>query len=474
MRNKKQIEDNYTHQRITSPYKDHAPKPIPTPEGIKLDHEPLEMSDGSTVDAPTPAEVTLSKFIRPGFVHDFVLAMRGTETTTLMSIWGALFAISSVLQRRSWQDWVIQRLYPNLYLIFIARPGVCKKSVSITFGAKVVSLVPELFKQPEDKEIYGLPLWEGGATPEYLFEILKPKEVMISGDAMGFDRPFMLGSRIAIIADELSEFLGRQKYNQGMISRLTKLYDCPEIQKVGTKKDKTLVVKNVFANFFGGTTPDSFRDTIPAEAHGGGLMSRCILVWQQSPTRVFYRPQRIEGAPGKEELARRLAWIAEHRMGEYKMTEAADALYYNWYAEHKADLENIHDSDTRADILLVKTAHLIAASGYKPTQKIDENDVQAAITLIELAMKQKHKAETELMIDSEWAEAMQRVEAVIRSKGTVERRDLLRAVSRNYNADLVNQVLTALAQSAAITIEVNGKERGGPTQAGHELYIWTK
>jgi hypothetical protein len=430
------------------------------------------MSDGSTVTLPSKGEVILGKYIKPGFVHDFVLALRGTETTTLLSIWGALFAVSSVLQRRSWQDWEIMRLYPNLYLLFIARPGVCKKSTSILFGAKVIEDMKFVFDLDEDKEIYPLPLWTGSSTPEYMIEMLKPKTVMVGGDALGFERPFMIGSRMAVVADELSEFLGKQKYNQGMISRLTKLYDCPSVEKVGTKKDKTQEVRDVFINFFGGTTPDSFRDSIPAEAHGGGLMSRCVVVWQEHPTRRFYRPKRFDGAPDTDELARRLAWIAEHRMGEYHMSEEADALYFNWYEDHKSNLEAISDSDTRSDTLLVKTAHLIAASRYERSQIITADDVQAAIELTEIALEQKHKVESELMVSNQWSENLQIVSKHLKRKGVVDRATLLRAVSYKMNADDVNQVLTALVESGTIAIELDGQSRRSPGRLTRETYIW--
>src|SRR6056297_2805591 len=207
MQNKKELESNYGHASIASPYATGTPPtPIPLPEGITLDREPQLMSDGETMDLPSKAEVVLQKYIKPGFVHDFVLAMRGTETTTLLSLWGALFSVSNVLQRRSWQDWVIERLYPNLYMIFIARPGVCKKTVSITFGARVIERVADVFTREDDKQIFTISTWTGSSTPEYLMEILKPRTIHIAGDSLGFDRDYPVGSRVAIIADELSEF----------------------------------------------------------------------------------------------------------------------------------------------------------------------------------------------------------------------------------------------------------------------------
>jgi len=474
MKSKQVSSDSYYGRgKVVTPYSDTvAPEPFPMPKGLKLDHEPQYMSDGEELSLPSPAEVILQKYIKPGFIHDFVMAMRGTETTTLHSIWGALFAVSGVLQRRSWLDWVIERLYPNLYLVFIARPGVCKKTVSISFGARVIARVADVFTREDDKQIYTIPTWSGSTTPEYLMDILKPRIIHITGDALGFDRDYPVGSRVAIIADELSEFLGKQKYNQGMISRLTKLYDCPREAKIGTKKDKTQEVRDVFVNFCGGTTPDGFRDSIPAEAHGGGLMSRCIIVWQEHKTRHFYRPKRIPGIPDEDELARRLAWIAEHRMGEYRLTEAADALYQNWYDENKSDLSRISDSDTRADILLVKTAHLIAASHYKKTQFIDEDDIQAAIDLVALATEQKHRAETELMVDSLWSENMQLVSKRLKKSGTMNRADLARAVSYKINVDELNRVLTALAQSNHVFISLDDQPKSAPGQATRELYTW--
>lgn len=475
MKNKAEVKATYASgNTITSPYDAHnAPVVLPVPPEIQPDREPIAASDGGDIMTISAGEVCLQKHIRHGFVHDLVLAMRGTETTTLMSIWGALFAVSGVLQRRSWQDWLVERLYPNLYIIFIARPGVCKKSTSILFGMKVMRKLSDVFTLQEDKDIFPIPIWNGGSTSEYLFSLLQPKEIVLEHGALGLSgTPVMLGSRLAIVADELSEFLGKQKYKQGMVSRLTKLYDCPENDKVGTQKDKTQEVKNVFVNFFGGTTPDSFRDIIPADAHGGGLMSRMILVWQEHPTRQFYRPQRIKGIPGPDELARRLAWIAEHRMGEYRMTDEADEIYQKWYADHKANLNNISDSDTRADILLVKTAHLLAASGYERGQYIEKQDIEAAIFLIDLATDHKHRIEEELLVDSTWSENMQVVKSHVRKRGVIDRASLMRNVSYRMNADELNKVLVALVQSNVIEIDHDGERRSYPGATAREQYIW--
>jgi hypothetical protein len=473
MKSEPQVEANYERPRIVSPYTaNNPPRQNPLPEGIELDREPMQMSNGQTINALSPGEVCLQNHMRPGFVHDFVMAMRGTETTTLMSIWGALFTISGALQRRSWQDWVIERLYPNLYLIFIARPGICKKTVSISFGAKIMNKMADVFDAADDKEIYPIPTWNGGTTSEYLFTLLKPREITINDTALGMGHPFMIGSRLAIVADELTEFLGKQKYKQGIVSRLTKLYDCPENAKVGTQKDKTQEVRNVFVNFCGGTTPDSFRDIIPGEARGGGLMSRFVLVWQEHPTRQFYRPQRIKGVPDQDELARRLAWIAEHRMGEYRLTEEADHVYQDWYVEHKANLANVSDSDTRADIILMKTAHLIAASGYERGQHITEDDMRAAIFLVDLATEHKKRVEKELLVESSWSENIQLVSKHIKRRGVIDRSHLMRGVSYKMNADELNKTLIVLQQSGKIKIDLDGQPRSGPGIATREQYIW--
>ena len=467
------VESSYVASDISTDYTEtHPPEPLPLPDEIEPDMEPLQMSDGSTIDALSPGELCLQKHIRPGFIHDFVMGLRGTESTTLLSIWGALFAISGVLQRRAWIDWVIERLYPNLFLIFIARPGICKKTVSITFSDRVIRKMEDLFDLQEDKEIFAIPSWRGGTTPEYLFELLKPREVLLNADAMSFERMHPLGSRLAIVADELSEFLGKQKYNQGMVSRLTKLYDCPDFAQIGTKKNKTEEVRNVFVNFCGGTTPSSFRDIIPSEAHGGGLMSRCIIVLQEHPTRRFHRPRRIKGLPDINELARRLAWIAENRMGQYDLDDEAEEIYKTWYDEHKDDLDRISDSDTRADILLMKTAHLISASGYERSPWITADDLKASMFLIDIAAQHKKRVESEIMSDSTWSQNIQIVSSKIKGWGSTTRERLLRAVSYRMNTDELNKVLVALSQSNSIYITLDDRPRFAPGHDSHEAYTW--
>lgn len=443
------------------------PIPIDTPDNLTLD---MELWDGFEQPMPSPAEVILNKYIAPGFVHDFVFYNRGTETPTLFCIWGALFAISCVIQRRAWLDWVVTRLYPNLYLLLVAKPGICKKTVSINRAAELVQGVRELHTIDAYREMFSIPLWHGAITPEFLFQQLTPMSVEHMAMDTGMLEPVKLGSRLAIIADELSVFLGKQKYNEGMIGRLIKLYDCPKRDLIGTKKDKTQVIENVFFNFVGGTQPDSFRETLSDSTTSSGLLSRMIICWQDTRTRSFPIPIRIPNCPSTSEMTNRLSWLSQNRMGQYALSDTAKEIYVDWYESNKG--ADTPDADARADILLVKTAMLIAMSRYEISQVITDNDILAAIELLDIASKHKARLEANMVKSDSWGGKFTIVSNKIHKEGIINRADLQRSVSWKINTEELNRILTSLAQSNMITVILDGQQKPWPSHSTNETYTW--
>jgi hypothetical protein len=469
------FEEYETHTVDQVYTRSNPPIPWAPPDGITPDQEPFTDEEGNEGVGRSWAEVILST-IPDGFVKDMVLALRGHETPTLFCIWGALFAISSVLQRRAYIEWGRGHLYPNLYLLFIAPPGVAKKSTSILYAERIIDRIPEVFIKDADMEIFSIPVMSGKVTPEGMINLLEPKTIMIQEEGIGEAIPFNLGSRLAVVVDELTVFLGKQNYNVGMTERLTNLYDCKSKEQIYTKKDGMITLKNVFFNLFGGTTPDAFNDTMPYEARGGGLLSRFVIAYQENTTREFARPQRIPGLPDDDEMVKRLAWVSRNRGGEYDLTPEALEEYEKWYTDFKEELrtQELTDGDTRRDVLLIKTAALIAAQKYEPCEEkkwITKTDMVAAMALIEEMRKHKLKAEGQLG-DTEWMKRFLRIEKALKKHHAVTKQELVRWMSRYMSTAQVDEVLETLIQGGKVEAFQEGKETSNVTGSICQAFVW--
>jgi len=72
----------------------------------------------------------------PGFMTDFVMALRGVESPTIFAFWAAAFVMSTVLKRDAFLQWYPENIFPNLYIMLVAPPRVCAKSTSLSFGRR--------------------------------------------------------------------------------------------------------------------------------------------------------------------------------------------------------------------------------------------------------------------------------------------------------------------------------------------------
>jgi len=440
--------------------------------------DPSAYEIDKTNDKPTYGEEILTDF-PDGFVKDFVLSTRGMESPTTYALWAALFGVSCAIQRRGWFRPEPYQLYPNLYIIFMAPPAINRKSTTVIRVAALLRKIPELFDDRGDRALFSLPLFEGTVTPEGLLDLLTPQTVTIYEEDSSEGIPVHLGSRLGMIVDELGTFLGKQKYNLGQITRLINLYDCKDTDDGAyTRKDGKRALENVFFNLFAATTPQSFSESIPEEAHGGGFLSRVILVTEPEPIRLFRHPKLIVGAPSDDDLTRKLAWIARFKGGEYSLTENADGIYDHWYNDYRKSFmtggTNAGDEgNSRADGVLLRVATLIRIQAYTNSRDITADDFLLAIKLVRRAEQDK-RASYELITPSDWSRRLNLVTRRLKlhPEGVI-RHVLVQSVSRDCTTRQLDETLEMLTAGDQIRIFLDEQQLPKPHRKHDELYVWT-
>lgn len=448
------------------------------PEVSKLPSVNLDKTFDQSLgrDVPTEAETVLVA-IPKGFIHDVVASTRNVESPTDFCIWSGFYATSCALQRRAWIWPHPFELYPNLFLIYMAPPAINKKSTTVNFVAKILRKLPALFDDPGDKELFSIPIHDGSVTPEGLFDLLEPRSTTIYEEGSIEPIEIPLGSRLALIVDELAAFMGKQKYNSGQITKLINLYDCKEKDSNYTIKGKLKVMENVFFNLFAATTPSGFQDSIPAEAHGGGFLSRIILVRQDNPTRYFSRPRITQGSDNLDALASKLGWIARFKGGEYTLSQGANDLYEKWYHDYRNSFREgmINSGDEgngREDVMLMKIAMLIKAQSYTLTREINEADMRAAILLVGMIEDAK-KSVYDLITPSDWSKRINTVTKRLQGRPRgVTRKNLAGWISRECNTKEMDEVLSMLHTSGKIEISLDGEKLSSPHKSTREVYTW--
>jgi hypothetical protein len=407
-----------------------------------------------------------------GFLTDLVLTLRGIETPTVFTLWTGVFLLSSLLKRDAYLQWFPSPVYPNFYVLLVAPPKVCAKSTSISFASKLLLEYPSLLggvlryrKLPN--------IVSTRATPESLSDALLPQEFKyIEGTEI---KTYRKGSELTIMAGEASTFLGKQKYNVGLIDRLVHLYDSSDMDQDRTRKTGVQVFENTYVTLIGATTPEGVRQSIPEEAFEGGFMSRLIVVYQNHATRAFPFPRMV--GPGKKELTERLAWIAENVQGAYVLEPEAIDLHKDWYMEFHKGLELREGTERnkamyhRFDIHLLKLALILRAQRYEKGNVITTRDYLQARKILDVTLERDHSP-IEDVGASTYGKHYNRIRKLISEQPRV-RMKLLQAMSPyECTADNVSSIVNSLVEEGKVSITLDGKNNTICSKTGREVYTW--
>lgn len=425
-----------------------------------------------------------------GFVTDFVYFFRGTAVPTSFAIWGALFAISSVIKREAWLDWPPFRLYPNLYVLFVAPPAVCKKGWAIRSVTNMLFGLPQYLTNDNTRIVKKLRVIKNRATKEFMMEEMMPKMGRGARQLFKLDKQgkstgeplirdgervmYPKSSATVFIAPELGSMFGRESYNEGIVTFLTDIYDTDDTWTGGTAGKGERKLYNLFTTFIGGTQPESFVEAMPRVAQSGGFLSRTVVVYHDRPVRRQYRPVTIPGAPTIEEMTRRLAWIAENTQGEHKATPDADKWYHSWYDEWMDDLDRYPEQIPvrgREDITMEKLAMLMKAQRYDKSSLIEKQDYMDAARLLGAATKKI----PDMMGAIGGGHNYRKYATIARylaHHGTCSRKQLMKSTSKNITAKDISIIVEELSQRDLVDIRLNGRRIEYSSNRTAEEYLW--
>jgi hypothetical protein len=165
--------------------------------------------------------------------------------------------VSAALERKVWARTKGSTLYPNLYVVLVATPGI-GKSVVLSRAFKILHKVQDLQIAPES------------VTAASLIDAVAAASRQT---ANGFTF-----NAIITIASELGIFL--PSYDNGFINTLTKLYDGEHYEeRRRTGNALHTILERPLLSILGGTTPAYLSAAIPDIAWQQGLTARTIFIF---------------------------------------------------------------------------------------------------------------------------------------------------------------------------------------------------
>ncbi|MHA1481931.1 MAG: DUF3987 domain-containing protein [Candidatus Heimdallarchaeaceae archaeon] len=303
-----------------------------------------------------------------------------TESATIFHKWSGISTIAATLRRKVYFNFGRIKIYPNLFVILVAEPGVARKTQAITFAEDILI------------GIFGVSMAADAMTPQALLE-----DIELAADTTIMpDGSELRHSSLTIFSGEFESFLGQKKENSKMIVTLTDLYDCKARPfRYRTKNSGSNIIPLPFLNMLAATTPESLANCLPSIAIGGGLTSRMIFVYANDKKQKVPIPEFTEGCANmQEELLKDLSVIARTAGGYDFSTEGKEwwINFYNSY-EDRDSTRLCKDPAfigwySRKPVLILKLSTIFAAAKRQGFEVFPEDfeDAKASLEEVEVLM----------------------------------------------------------------------------------------
>jgi hypothetical protein len=255
----------------------------------------------------------------PDWLEAYMEYTEETESSPIFHRWVGMSSVAGALRKKVWLALGRLRVYPNLYIVLVAEPGIARKTQAINYGVDVISQIPAIITSADS------------ITQQALVQDL---ELAACDEQMPDGRVFRHAS-MSIISKEFESFLGQKGENTKMIVFLTDLYDASDLPtKYRTKNSGNNTIPSVFVNMQAATTPDSLASCLPASAVGGGLTSRILFIWSTIKAKKVTRPELTPRIIQLKEYLIHDLSIISRIAGSYEFSSECFLLWDKWYKNY--------------------------------------------------------------------------------------------------------------------------------------------
>jgi hypothetical protein len=374
-----------------------------------------------------------------------------TESPRHFWLWSGVSCLASALQRKVSLPFGLDRLYPNLYVMLVAAPGECRKSVPMKLHQKLLNEIEiPMFADTPTKRSFTRSLADIGETCKYDL----PCGETVPQSAM------------TIISKEFSSFLATDP--KGMIEILTDLYDSHdewEYKTDGSGQDKLF---NVCINAEIATTPKWMMTNLPEGAIGGGFTSRFVIVYGDKKHKWLSLPPE----PPKG-LYKNLVADLKHigsLSGTFRWEKAAYERYDEWYRSIEQTQRNLKDDRLRG---FVSRMHTMMLKVAMILQVSSSDDLIITATNISRSIRMMDEVLTTASgaFGGHGGEAggnnIEKILKQIVSYREISYNELLQMNFRHTNKDEFDTALDTLEGMGVVTKEFNGQQ----TIIKHKGYV---
>jgi len=306
----------------------------------------------------------------PDWVSGFEEHTLNLPTPALFRKWAGIAAVAGVLERKAWVHTLGSNLYPNLYTILVAPPGVGKTILT--------SRVEALWGTLEEQWVASSSLTKASLIDDLKLAertVVRPRDTP----------PTVTFHSLKIASNELGVLI--PAYENDFMNTLTDIYDGhPYSESRRTTKTK-FKLDHPQINLMAATTPSYLTALLPEGAWDQGFLSRTLLIYsgERMLTDLFDLPQ------GNEALWKALVSDLEqisHIYGEFTFAPEAAAAITAW---HKSGGKPTPTHPKLGHYLTRRTAHMLKLCIVASAS--ESNDKEITLEQFQTAMEWLLEAE---------------------------------------------------------------------------------
>lgn len=302
------------------------------------------------------------------FLQELLEVTKEAESPRSFIYWSGLAALSAVTRRNIWiKKKNVYRLYPNIYVMLVAKSGL-RKGFPVKIAQKLV-------ESTECTKVIS-----GRNSIQAIILELSRQWTLENGRVLNSAHAF-------VVNDELGSLLVEDQSAQTI---LTTLYDSfyHSNWTDTLKSDGRKVLKDICITMLSATNQTHLSKFLDATSVTGGFIGRTLIVYEEKKSRINpligdddESDEEMNLKPLKEYLKK-----VETVTGKCRLTSEAKSHYIDWYIKYNTEIENSQSDDTgtsdRIHDHILKISMLLSLS-ERLDLVIEKSHIETAINLCE-------------------------------------------------------------------------------------------
>jgi len=249
----------------------------------------------------------------PSWIDAFVEYTKDAPSPHNFRKWAGISAIAGALERRCWIHTAAAKLYPNMFILLVAPPGVGKDFA--------INPMKDLWNSTGKFNLAPIAMTHKGLV-DALSEETAHKQYVQDGEWNSYHSLLVAVPELGVLVPG---------HDLAFLSTLNELYNCGDVYEERSRMSKeTLRIERPHLHIISGTQPKYLGELFPEAAYGMGFTSRIIMIYAGTPVRVSLFQDRDCQKHLRLSLRDDLTQIEKLR-GPFTITNEAQALIEHWH-----------------------------------------------------------------------------------------------------------------------------------------------